>query len=247
MKSVGLSRCFLALAVGVALVSAAAAFAAEKREVTFDTADGFTIHGTLYAGKLPKAVLCLPMLGRTRSTYADLAGKLQEDGFWVLAIDLRGHGESLMQAGTKHEVADFKPTDFLAMDRDLDAALKFLRKETKVSAGGTAIVGASIGANLALRYAAAHPGIKALVLLSPGYNFRGLATLDVIKKLGGVTILFAAGTDDAYSADTVRELSKLTGVSKDVDLLANAGHGTTMFEKSAGFLDRVAKWLQEKL
>ena len=245
MKNASLSRGFLALVLGFAL--AASAGAAEKRDVTFDTADGFTIHGTLYAGTIAKAVLCLPMLGRTRSTYEGLAEKLQADGYWVLAIDLRGHGQSVMLSGKRREVKDFGPGDFLAMDQDLDAALKFLRKETKVSAGQTAIVGASIGANLALRHAAANPGIHALVLLSPGFNYRGLATTDVVKKLAGVSVMFAASSDDAYSADTVRELAKATGVPKEIVILEKAGHGTTMFEKSPGFLDRVAAWLREKL
>ena len=64
-----------------------------------------------------------------------------------LAIDLRGHGES-----GGGEVAE----SFL----DVQAALAWLKKETGLPLGQTIVIGASIGANLAIQAAAAHADIR---------------------------------------------------------------------------------------
>jgi dienelactone hydrolase len=247
VKTTRLSRISTAVAILGLGIACAAHAVAESRAIQFVTPDGFTIHGTLYPGKYAKGVICLPMMKHTRSTYAEFAAKLQDAGLWVLAIDLRGHGESVMQSGKKRTVDTFAPADFLGMEQDLAAAIKFLNKEANLSADRIAVVGASIGANLALRQAAATPGVRAIVLLSPGFNYKGLATLEAAKKLAGVSVFYAAGADDAYSADTVRELAKGTHVAREVAILDDAGHGTTMFEKSPGFLDRVVKWLLETM
>jgi alpha-beta hydrolase superfamily lysophospholipase len=247
VKTKRLSGRSAAIAVAILAVASGAFADAAPRAVQFTTPDGFAIHGTLYPGRYAKGVICLPMMKHARATYAAFAAKLQDAGLWVLAIDLRGHGESVTQSGKRRAVDDFGPADFLGMEQDLVAAIKFLGKEAKLGPGQIAVVGASIGANLALRQAAATPGVRAIVLLSPGFNYRGLATLEAPKRLAGVSVFYAASADDAYSADAVRELAKGTSVPKEVAVLDDAGHGTEMFEKAPGFLDRVVKWLLETM
>ncbi len=63
--------------------------------VTFTTDDGQAIVADFYPveGDGP-TVICLPMLGRSRSTYEPLARSLNDAGIQMLSLDLRGHGES---------------------------------------------------------------------------------------------------------------------------------------------------------
>ncbi|MDZ4296063.1 MAG: alpha/beta fold hydrolase, partial [Patescibacteria group bacterium] len=80
--------------------------------VTFSTADGVAIVGDHYAGPtgLSPAVVLLHMLPAERASWAGLARALQAEGFQALAIDLRGHGESVHQHlnGSPPAVLDYK-------------------------------------------------------------------------------------------------------------------------------------------
>ena len=64
-----------------------------------------------------------------------------------------------------------------------------------------AIVGASIGANVGLKYAASDPSIKALVLLSPGLDYKGVTTSDSIRKYTNPIYIVTAGRDPIAGND----------------------------------------------
>ena len=68
-----------------------------------------------------------------------LATRLAAEGFGVLALDLRGHGESVGAIGP----------DFAPMVQDVRAARRFLATRADVIQSRVGIVGASLGANLA--------------------------------------------------------------------------------------------------
>lgn len=91
-----------------------------------------------------------PGLGRHRPAPA-----LNQAGYAVLAIDLRGHGQT---GGS---------IDWPQVDDDLPRVWAYLTGRDDVDPARTAIIGASIGANLALRTAANLPQVRGVVLLSP--------------------------------------------------------------------------------
>src|SRR5687767_13271715 len=69
----------------------------EPRRVTFVTSDGVTIGATLRPGgdRRAPAVILVHQLATDREEWAPVIAKLAEPpGLTVLAIDLRGHGES---------------------------------------------------------------------------------------------------------------------------------------------------------
>lgn len=99
---------------------------------------------------------------------------LTQGGFSVIAIDLRGHGAS------EGNWRSFSPREFNAVVLDVKAAKDYLISRG-VKPGRMGIVGASIGANIALRYAAEDGEIKTVVLLSPGLNYRGVAIEEAAK------------------------------------------------------------------
>lgn len=135
-----------------------ATLAVEK--VSLVTADGVTIVGNYYNATGAKAVLLLHQNGMDKSSWGDFPLALQARGFAVLAIDLRGYGESTQVVATAtsrpktldyHQFAD--QDYFPAMTWDIAAARKFLQAQGKTEQD---IVGASIGANLALAELALH-------------------------------------------------------------------------------------------
>ena len=79
----------------------------EPRRVEFTTSDGVQIVGDFYLPKKPveklPAVILLHMYDSNRRAWDTLAPELQKAGLAVLAIDLRGHGESIQPANLQLE------------------------------------------------------------------------------------------------------------------------------------------------
>ena len=184
------------------------------------------------------------MLDRTRSDWADFALALAQTGYAVLAIDLRGHGESTREAGSWRE---FTPADFRAMVMDVEAAHEYLRDTPRADGGRIAVIGASIGANVALLYGGRDSSVKTLVLLSPGLDYRGVTTAEAMKTYGGRPVLIAASREDAYSAQSSSTLDSLARGRHRLILYNGAGHGTRMFRKVPELKTTLLEWLGSTL
>lgn len=210
--------------------------------VHLTTADDVILVGDLYAAGDGPVALLLHMMPSDRTSWRAFAPMLLERGFGaVLAIDERGHGESVRRGdGTVLDHRAFSDEEQQAKMKDVTAAVAFLRARAR--SAPLVLVGASIGANLSLVYAAAHSDVRAVAALSPGLDYRGVVTSPSADGLDGRRVLLAASVEDERSAAAVRELSaRISGVTQR--LLDGAGHGTAMFERAPGFIDEVADWV----
>ena len=238
---------------------------AKSEKVTFVTEDKVTIAGTLYPAlrkkgydpkeKIP-AVILIHMLRRDRTDWKTFAERLQgSDGFTVLSIDIRGHGESISREGATEPLSWKTMTDKSFNDAVLDvkAAVKFLQQYKELATDKVAIVGASIGGNIALNYAVDDKNVKTLILLSPGLEYHGVKTEGAIKKWGKRPAMIVASADDKYSLESSRKLlGKEPNVINETQIklleYKNAGHGTNMFGKEEPDLtEEICKWLKDKL
>jgi pimeloyl-ACP methyl ester carboxylesterase len=189
-------------------------------DFNINAADGAKLAVTYYPPivRPAPAALLLHMLGRGKGDWEAFAKNLQKQGWAVMAMDLRGHGAST------------GPVDWTKAPGDVQAVFNALaaRPEVDDETPRLALVGSSIGSNLALLAGAADPTVKAVVALSPGLDYMGLKPGDSIDKFGDRPVLLVASEDDAYSADTVKQLAPklLGGKSK---LFTDAGHGNAMF------------------
>ncbi|MBI4457918.1 alpha/beta fold hydrolase, partial [Candidatus Uhrbacteria bacterium] len=164
--------------------------------VAFTTSDGVTIAGSLFIGPAGgPAALLLHMMPKTKESWAPLAEALVGAGFGsVLAIDLRGHGESLRQGDRRLDYKNFSDAEHQAKMLDVEAAVEWLMKERGARLDRAVIVGASIGANLAIRFAADHPEVPAVAALSPGLDYRGVTTADAVARLRPKQAFFLAAS-----------------------------------------------------
>lgn len=205
-------------------------------EVEIAAADGLTLRGLYYPQpESAPGVLLLHMLGRNKESWEGLAAALQAAGFAALAVDLRGHG------------ATGGAADWTLARGDTLAMLDFLRRQPNVDPARVGIVGASIGANLALAGCASDAACRAVVALSPGLDYRGVTTEDAIPALGARPALFVASEDDAYSAQTARTLDGLARGDHQLQIYQAAGHGTAMLSAEPGLIDLIVTWLKERL
>lgn len=125
----------------------------------------YEVHGT--SGPL---VLCAPAMGDLRNAYTPLATQLAGDGFTVVCIDPRGHGDS--------------STTFQAYGDEASAA-DYIALIEALKLGPAVLLGASFSAASATIAAAQRPDlVRGVILLGPFLRLgMGVAGLYLMKTL----------------------------------------------------------------
>lgn len=202
--------------------------------VTIKTLDGEDVAATLYAApEVKSAVVFAHMMPATKESWKDLAMLFVENGITGLAIDLRGHGES---TGGPRAYTKFSDEEHQKSILDIDAAVKFLLSKG-FAAEQIACVGASIGANLCLKYVADHPDFKTAMLLSAGLNYRGIqAELSARELKGGARVLVVSAQDDGENTKDAAALFDAIPepVAKKLQIYETGGHGTDLLVSQKG-------------
>lgn len=216
--------------------------------LSFDTTDEMIIYGDYYYQPRPSPLLILlHMYGHNRTSWQKAIPYWHAKGFEILAIDMRGHGKSKRKNG---EIMRYtypkKPEDnmFLNAWKDVEGALKYMRKYKNCYTEKTIIIGASIGCSVALHCAQKIPQIKGAVLLSPGTNYLMVDSLEHIKKFAPRKLLMVS---DKKEADACLKLIESGGYDKNIRLeYKNAGHGTFMLDSKwdKTIIRKIGDWLE---
>lgn len=197
-------------------------------DVWISTEDGLSLSSTYYSSESDEGVILLHMLDHDRHTWDSFAEKLQDEGYHVISLDLRGHGESDL------DWRDFSDEDFKDMVFDAKAAADYLKSK---GAESYHIAGASIGANIALNYAATDKAVEKVILLSPGIKYRGVSAETVIEN----KVFIAASEDDTYSAESSRQMAE--NLDATLELFPGNAHGTDILSSVSGFDAALIVWL----
>lgn len=235
----------------IALTIALPAALAAVEPVTITTSDGVVLAG-LYqaparAGE-PVAIL-LHGLGSTQGEWAAFAEQLAAQGCGYLSYDARGHGGSTRTtSGLTMSYRSFGApgpgSEWEKMIGDLNAAARFLERRKNIPSSDVVLAGASLGANVALNWAAAHQNIKAVLLLSPGLNYAGITTEKPAMRCEGVPVALAAAPSDAYAWFSSRSLyGRIQQNPRVVFFEGTAGHGVQMLDGT--FEKGIIAWLRK--
>lgn len=218
----------------------------ELKKVNFITKDGLTIVSNYYPNKSAKfAGILIHMRPKTKESFDEFAKILQKEGYAVLAIDLRGHGESIQSIFGNLDYQKFTEDEEKKSIEDINSASLFLEKEGYPKENQF-LIGASIGANLSFQFLSENPNIKAVVLLSPGLNYRGII-LENFKKEGlGEKIFVVAANDDSQAAVAGRKLKEWYPNIYYLEY-QSGGHGTDLFNSQPELKEKIIIWLREKL
>jgi len=220
----------------VLLLATASAVPASGRAVQLRASDGVTLAATVYEARPGPAVVLVHMLTRTKEDWRPLAERLQAAGLTALAFDLRGHGQSEGVAAPS-----------AAMALDVRAALNWLADRPDAGSGAVAIVGASIGASLALLAAADTPAVRGVVLLSPAADYRGVRIEAAARKYGARPMLLAASGEDPYALRTLRALAGKDQPARQQRVSAAAAHGSYLLERDTELAAALVDWLRRTL
>jgi pimeloyl-ACP methyl ester carboxylesterase len=205
----------------------------DPEEVSLETRDGMTIKATYYPGTAKKeaaAVIMIHGLEGQRGDYHSLAVSLQGLGHASIAPDLRGHGQSKVQKrpdGTPVtlEAEKLNKATLEDMIYDVQACKKFLMEKNnagELNIEQLCVIGADLGAILAVRFAAYDwslqdlpaykqgKDVKAVVLLSPVASVKGLTLREGLAHpavQSQISMMFVAGLKDTKSAGEAKKLN----------------------------------------
>jgi pimeloyl-ACP methyl ester carboxylesterase len=180
--------------------------------------DDAVLVGDFYAtaeadGEKP-AVLLLHMLNSSRAAWATLIPPLLADGYNVLAVDLRGHGET---GGSR---------DWVKAQTDTQAWLGWLREQATVKDDSVSIIGASVGTTLALAGCAADETCVTAIALSP-VTWPSIPSQEAIEDgLKERSALLIASQTDYGSSSTLKTLVGVAKGEVNAYLLTGSIHGS---------------------
>ena len=225
--------------VAVVLVATMPAVEASGRPVTFPSANGVTIAGEYFetTSQPAPAVVLVHMLSRSKSDWGVLPDRIRDAGMTALTIDLRGHGQS---SGSAQSLPD--------MVQDVRAAVQWLAARPNVRGDAIAVVGASLGASLALLSAAELPQVRAVGAISPSIDYRGVRTdTALIKRLGSRSIWLSASAEDPLALRTMRDMAAEPSGPREQVVSNAVAHGTPLLDRDPDLARTLVDWLRRSL
>ncbi|MCQ2789745.1 MAG: alpha/beta hydrolase [bacterium] len=211
-----------------------------KAKITYEKIAGLEKYST---------VILLHSIGYDSSYWLNLVPELNAAGYAVIAVDLRGHGQSVYSS-TFHKKSwtYFTNDDYAKMPNDVMDILAQVQKSNKnINLNATAIVGADIGANIAVMVAdkmKVKP--KTLVLISPTRKFKGLYIPITLTNIT-MPILSMASQQDRYCLKEQKELAKFSQGGFYAQNYPNGGMGMLMIKVNAGMTQDIVKWVMKYL
>lgn len=239
MPTACIRRCIALLLF--AFLTLSCALAAE-RVVDLSASDGTKLKATFFSAAKPgPGVLLLHQCNRDRQSWYGLADQLSAAGINVLALDMRGFGES---GGVPHEKATPQEAQEAAAKwpGDIDVAFQYLVSQPAVEKDVIGVGGASCGVGNSIGTAMRHPEVRSLVLLAGNTNYAGRQFL---RSDHTVPVLFGYADDDEFppSILAIQWLYSLTGdPDKKLVTYPNGGHGAEIFAPHPELMGVITDW-----
>lgn len=251
MKRLKLTLAILSIIIAFAFSTQNCLAKTITKEIIVQTKDSRVIKASLSYVKINgvkkyPTVLLLHSLGASSGEWGKLIPFLNNAGYAVIAMDLRGHGKSIYTADFKQRSWPYFTTkSYEKYPSDALALLNQAAKTSKlVSLDNLAIVGADIGANTAIIIAKELPKKpKALVLISPSVSFKGLYTPIALVEMGHVPILSMVSQKDRYSLEEQMKLSKYAQGGFYAQNYPNGGMGMLMLKVNPAMAEDITRWL----
>jgi dienelactone hydrolase len=212
----------------------------------FQTSDGFVIAASLGVPQEPFSEAVRPAVvfaheGESdRSEWDAVAKACLSRGWVTLAYDMRGHGES---SGTWQDEWYNEPGVII---EDLKAALAYIRNHEQVDGKRIAVVGASVGGNLAC-VASALCDIQTTVAIS--HKTPAIFSLAGFEELTFRSIFHLASQGDEAGdrAGWANEMFQRTTPPRRLEITDGSGHGVAIFGEDPAIPDRILEWLGKTL
>ncbi|MCK4856429.1 MAG: alpha/beta fold hydrolase [candidate division Zixibacteria bacterium] len=226
-------------------------------EVTIDAPDSSVeLVGYLYLPDQkeypqPPVVILLHQLGRSHAVWEDFALRQCQQGWAVFAMDLRGHGWSIYDLKRKENrpTGTFHAGDFAQYPNDIRYLVNHMlaKHATDVDTSTLAVIGASIGGNSGLLYAATEPRVKYTALISAGLDYKGLRIANAIFEFTDRPLFLATAARDINSAQSCYLLADFIPRPLDIKVYDTSYHGNELVSRSVALKKKLEDDLKRYL
>jgi pimeloyl-ACP methyl ester carboxylesterase len=209
---------------------------------TFKSYDLVELHASLdlpvgVPAPIP-AILLLHGYGEDRTAWKDFSKQLLNRGFAVMAMDLRGHGESRTKNQRPIQASPDWRTNLQEFPVDLDPALDFMKSRPRVDTRKMAVIGFDVGANLALIASGRFPEVRTAVAIKPN--------LDESFALAGSAQDFQPrSTLVVVSSQAEADRFKSVVKTPSRTIVASHAGGTAEWTSDQQVAEAIFQWLRE--
>lgn len=227
-----------------------------RKEVKAAASDGFNLKATLAYPKSKTqreftTVVLLHSLGYNSGWWGDLESDLLDNGFAVLAIDLRGHGGSIYNAKlTKISWKDMKNSAYAKYPDDVIKVIdKVTEDNTKIKFFNRwAIVGSNIGASAGVLAADRMKNKpEAVVMLSPVVKTKDLYIPVAVAQLDEVAFLSITGTGETEAQEAEAYLNRFAQKSFATFVSPAKTSGMLLLKNDPELSRVISAWIVEAL
>jgi fermentation-respiration switch protein FrsA (DUF1100 family) len=238
----------------------------DYEDVSFKTDDGLTLYGWYIPSQNKAAVIISHGIGGNRSSHLEQGAVLAEQGFGVLLLDLRAHGES------EGAMTSFGGDDVVA-------AVNYLQTRDDVDPDRIGAMGISLGGLVTIQAAAVNQDIRAVVAEGSAPNaIRDLprpktlahwldlpfhwvtllvwkhlgvsapiSTVEAVERISPRPVLLISGTQSQYEQALQRKFFAAAGEPKTLWEVSEAGHAETWRTNPGEYEERIVLLFREAL
>ena len=216
-------------------------YATEGFLMTPDGVRLFYEHVEIAPEKEIGTVVLLHGWGMSYTEWAGFKEKLQEEGWSTMAFDFRGHGASIEAVGRQLDYRKMNsPHDRKLPLVDIRIVMEYLTTRKPIW-----MVGSSLGANYAIRYAASDKRIGGVVLIAPGYDSWKILARNTIGKYGSRPIMVIAARNNPWSFQTSVELREKAAGPKSFYVL-ESGHDVEGIKDKIPLAGPILDWMNKQ-
>jgi pimeloyl-ACP methyl ester carboxylesterase len=184
------------------------------------------------------AVLMLHGYGEDRRVWESLKAKFVAQGWAVMSLDLRGHGDSKTQNQRPITAMPEWRSSSHDFAQDIDPALDWLKRQPRLDSKKIVIVGYDIGANLALVASGKFSEVRSVVAIKPVLK-EALEMAGSAQDFHPRSVLVVAA--DAAGGNQIKQYTK-----DPFRVLAQpVAGGTAQVVQSKLLTDAIFQWLKE--
>jgi pimeloyl-ACP methyl ester carboxylesterase len=254
----GMKRLIIILTFFLIFINGLTAEAASKfvtKEIKVQASDGYSIVATFqYPNEKQKmefpTVVLLHSLGYSSTWWETLPQDLLNNGYAVLAIDLRGHGKSVYNSQlVRTSWTNMKNKSFVKYPDDVLRVIEYVKTENKRKFfDDWAIVGSDIGACTAV-YVANKISYKpkTLVLLSPLVSAKSLYVPVKLAELSGIDVLNIVGNNDSAARSAYEYLKKFAQSTFALYKSESKVNGMLMLKNDPELSTIITGWISQYL
>lgn len=227
-----------------------------QKEYTTTAQDGFTIKSTLEYQRVKgkkefNTVVLLHSLGYSSQWWEDLPNELLKNGYAVLLIDLRGHGESVYNKKlVRTSWNNLTNKAFAKYPDDVIKVIEQIKTEnTKTQFfNNWAFVGADIGGSTAILASQKIKNKpKTIVLMSPVVNTKGLFVPVSLANLNNIDILSITGINDNSGQEAEKYLKRFVQSTFAEYTSDSKSNGMMLLKNDKTLSKVIASWIKEYL